>query len=151
MSAPEHRGRQPQLYGGVAKFITWSVVFIIFIIAPLLSAFSVKPRMLSSGQDIEARVFAVFECRRVPCRNPWDTKRATAGSSGGAELCRILLVSQREINVLGERRPRHAISTARAHARCIDEADGHYFSRRPTCGQRSGQSCSISPSGLGRQ
>jgi len=34
--------------------------------------------MLSSGQDIEARVFAVFECRRVPCRNPWDTKRATA-------------------------------------------------------------------------
>src|SRR4029077_20891421 len=37
VSAPEHRGRQPQLYGGVAKFITWSVVFIIFIIAPLLS------------------------------------------------------------------------------------------------------------------
>ena len=66
--------------------------------------------MLSSGKDIEARVFAVFECRRVPCRNPWDTKRATAGSSGGAELCRILLVfvSQREINVLGERRPRQA-------------------------------------------
>jgi hypothetical protein len=108
--------------------------------------------MLSSGQGIEARVFAVFECRRVPCRNPWDTKRATAGSSGGAELCRILLVfvSQREISVLGECSGK-PISTARAHARCIDEEDGHYFSRRPTCGQRSGQSCSISPSGLGRQ
>jgi len=84
--------------------------------------------MLSSGKDIEARVFAVFECRRVPCRNPWDTKRATAGSSGGAELCRILLVfvSQREISVLGERSGK-PISTARAHARCIDEEDGHYF------------------------
>src|ERR1700742_2764379 len=73
--------------------------------------------MLSSGKDIEARVFAVFDCRRVPCRHPWDTKRATAGSSGGAERCRILLVfvSQREISVLGERSGK-PISTARARA-----------------------------------
>jgi len=140
------------LYGGVAKFITWSVVFIIFIIAPRLSGPLGQAANAVQRKDIEARVFAVFECRRVPCRNPWDTKRATAGSSGGAELCRILLVfvSQREISVLGERSGK-PISTARAHARCIDEEDGHYFSRRPTCGQRSGQSCSISPSGLGRQ
>jgi len=78
VSAPEHRGRQPQLYGGVAKFITWSVVFIIFIIAPRLSGPLGQAANAVQRKDIEARVFAVFECRRVPCRNPWDTKRATA-------------------------------------------------------------------------
>ena len=87
MSAPEHRGRQPQLYGGVAKFITWSVVFIIFIIAPLLSAFSVKPRMLSSGQDIEARVFAVFECRAETRGTPSALPRDQAAVPSCAASC----------------------------------------------------------------
>src|SRR4029077_5374594 len=71
VSAPEHRGRQPQLYGGGAKFITWSVVFILFILPPLLSAFSVKPQMLSSGQD-SRRGFS-------PCSSAAECRAETRG------------------------------------------------------------------------
>jgi hypothetical protein len=53
---------QPQLYAGVAIFITWSVVLII---VPLLPVFSVKRRMLQRSQDIEARVFAALDCSPV--------------------------------------------------------------------------------------
>jgi hypothetical protein len=53
---------QPHLYAGVAMFITWSVVLVIALILP---AFAVKRQMLQGAQDIEARVFAAFDCGRV--------------------------------------------------------------------------------------
>ena len=53
---------QPHLYAGVALYITWSVVLVI---ALLLPAFAVKRQMLQGAQDIEARVFAAFDCSRV--------------------------------------------------------------------------------------